>query len=582
MGASVMASAHHGIGRPETDPRSDSTRRTVGAVSGSTSFERVVAARGHDGYRQYRIPALAVSPRGTLSAAYDGRPNLDDLPNPIDLLLRRSFDGGRTWQPQQVVRTGVGLEGFGDPSLLVDNETGRIFMFHAAGTKAGFFESGVGVEPADEAQHVDLSWSDDDGQTWQHRRITGELKAAASSAGGVSTRAARKVATPGSTGENMAGIFAASGVGIQIHTGPFAGRLVQQFVVLVDGKIRAVSGLSDDHGDTWRLGSLIGPSADGVDPNENKVVCLADGRLLWHSRAYPVRLQAISTDGGETWSTPTPVRDLPDPSDNGSVARFDGLPQLDLARPETDTWLIASHNHDTALRRNTVLRLSTDEGRTWPHTLSICAGSSAYSTVQRLPDGRIGVLYERQGYTEIVFTSIDAQQLIDAGELPADGRRPFAFDLVLRSITPGRPDTWQHVGEFHVVPTAVEGVDRRAWKEVGQAYGAEGQVIGTREAQDLNYGPPRPGYRAGDLLTFAGRVRNTGDEPLVVELTGPDVPAEIELEPGQEFVLDASYQVTPADIARGEVVVEFTASAGGVDRRTTHRFDTETGAVQVV
>ena len=98
---------------------------------GSTSFERVLAARGHDGYRQYRIPALAVSPRGTLIAAYDGRPNLDDLPNPIDLLLRRSFDGGRTWQPQQVVRTGVGLEGFGDPSLLVGNETGRIFMFHA-------------------------------------------------------------------------------------------------------------------------------------------------------------------------------------------------------------------------------------------------------------------------------------------------------------------------------------------------------------------------------------------------------------------------------------------------------------------
>lgn len=70
--------------------------------------------------------------------------------------------------------------------------------------------------------------------------------------------------------------------------------------------------------------------------------------------------------------------------------------------------------------------------------------------------------------------------------------------------------------------------------------------------------------------------------PLVVELTGLDMPAEIELEPGEEFVLDASYQVTPADIARCEAVVEFTASAGGVDRRTTHRFDTETGAVQVV
>ena len=102
--------------------------------------------RGVGGYRQYRIPALAVSTRGTLLAAYDGRPNLDDLPNPIDLLLRRSYDNGVTWEPQQLVRTGSGLHGFGDPSLLVDTETGRIFMFHAAGTHAGFFEAVAGLD----------------------------------------------------------------------------------------------------------------------------------------------------------------------------------------------------------------------------------------------------------------------------------------------------------------------------------------------------------------------------------------------------------------------------------------------------
>ena len=114
--------------------------QAAGIPLAQPEVEHVLAVRGVGGYRQYRIPALAVSRQGTLLAAYDGRPNLDDLPSPIDLLLRRSTDSGRTWGSQQVVRTGAGLNGFGDPSLLVDAETGRIFIFHAAGTHAGFFD----------------------------------------------------------------------------------------------------------------------------------------------------------------------------------------------------------------------------------------------------------------------------------------------------------------------------------------------------------------------------------------------------------------------------------------------------------
>ena len=65
------------------------------------STEHVLAVRGHAGYRQYRIPALAVTAQGTLLAAYDGRPNLDDLPSPIDLLVRRSTDNGQNWDPSR-------------------------------------------------------------------------------------------------------------------------------------------------------------------------------------------------------------------------------------------------------------------------------------------------------------------------------------------------------------------------------------------------------------------------------------------------------------------------------------------------
>ncbi len=373
--------------------------------------EHVLAVRGTGGYRQYRIPALAVSRQGTLLAAYDGRPNLDDLPNPIDLLLRRSTDNGRTWGEQQVVRTGGGLNGYGDPSLLVDVETGRIFMFHAAGTRAGFFEAVTGLEPDDGVQHCDLSFSDDDGLTWRHRRITAQLKARPPE---------HTAGNP--PGPAITGIFAAAGQGIQIHTGPYRGRLVQQYVVLAGGEIMAASAYSDDHGENWTLGELIGARTHGHAPNENKVAALQDGRLLLHSRGTPRRLAALSDDGGATWSALRPVEDLPDPGDNGSLARFDGLPTLAAAADDTTgAWLLATNNHDTSLRRNTVLSLSTDNGLTWPAKLVLCPGSSAYSTAARLPDGNIGVLYERQGYREIVFASIPAEQLtsrLPGGTLP--------------------------------------------------------------------------------------------------------------------------------------------------------------------
>jgi sialidase-1 len=573
------------------------TSHILPMMAAAPDVEHMLAARGTGGYRQYRIPALAVSPTGTVLAAYDGRPNLDDLPNPIDLLLRRSTDNGRTWGPQQVVRTGGGLNGYGDPSLLVDADTGRIFMFHAAGTCAGFFEAVAGLEPDDQVQHCDLSYSDDDGLTWEHRRITAQLKL-------------RLPARPGEPA--ITGIFAAAGQGIQIHAGPFRGRLVQQFVVLAGGEIMAASAFSDDHGERWTLGELIGAGTHGFSPNENKVAALADGRLLLHSRGTPRRLAATSDDGGATWSALVPVEDLPDPGDNGSLVRFDGLPSVaSFAGQPTDSWLLATNNHDTALRRNTVLSLSVDNGRSWPAKLVLCRGSSAYSTAARLPDGNIGVLYERQGYREIVFAAVPAGQLTDqlaarsdggssAPEPDApvsepDGAAPgpggdagLVFDMELRSITPGRPPVWQNAGEFFVMPAGGDEWGVHTWKEIGQGYTADAaQVIGTREAQDLNYGPVIPGYKPGDILAFTGRARNNGTRPLTgVRLSGPGTDAfpAADLGPGEEVLyFTPGYTVTEADVAQGRADVAFDVEAalGGtaVRRRRAFRFDTRSGSV---
>ncbi|MET3809219.1 sialidase family protein [Arthrobacter sp. UYEF3] len=547
--------------------------------------EHVLAVRGVGGYRQYRIPALAVSVRGTVLAAYDGRPNLDDLPSPIDLLLRRSTDSGRTWGSQQVVRTGVGLSGFGDPSLLVDAETGRIFMFHAAGTRAGFFEARAGLQPEDDVQHCDLSFSDDDGVTWGHRRITGQLKL--------------RPATGGAEDRAITGIFASAGQGVQIHAGPFRGRLVQQFVVLAGGGIMAASAYSDDHGENWVLGDLIGAGPDGIGANENKVAVLADGRLLLHSRATPRRLAAVSDNGGQSWSPLRPVEDLPDPSDNGSLVRFDGLPTVTAFASETTAaWLLASNNQDEQLRRNTVLSLSPDNGLTWPAKLCVCPGSSAYSTAARLPDGNIGVFYERQGYREIVFISVPAKQLSDQLDAPQDSPPPRAdpdaarglvFDMELRSITPGRPAVWQDAGESHIIASEAGDWGVHTWKEIGQGYSPDAaQVLGTREAQDLNYGPIIPGYKAGDILAFTGRVRNGGSRAAIAaRLSGPGAAAfpPSDLSSGEEALyFTPTYTVTEQDVARGALTLTFSVSAavGSAEVRLgrAFHFDMATGAVQ--
>lgn len=529
------------------------------------AHERVLARRGHDGYRQYRIPALAVTTRGTVLAAYDGRPNLDDLPSPIDLLVRRSADSGRTWGPQQVVRTGEGLEGFGDPSLLVDATTGRIFCFHAAGTHAGFFEAVEGLEPADDVQHVDVSVSDDDGLTWHHRRLTDQLK------------------RPGVTG-----IFAAAGQGVQIHTGPWAGRLVQQLVLLEDGVITAASALSDDHGATWRVGASV-----GAGTNENKVVARDDGTLLLHSRATPHRLVAVSTDGGETWGEPRPDLALVDPSDNGSVVRADGLPTVaHLATPETSTWLVATHNLDPDLRRNTVVRLSRDDGATWPHTLVVHAGSSAYSTAARLPDGRLGVLYERDGYSEIVFTTVDLHELAAAGPAPvgpdpssvADARGT-SLEVVLRSVTPARPSVWRTTGTTHTLHAADAAWDPSVRKEVGQGYSADApQVLSDRASQDLNYGPVTPGLRAGDLLALHGRVTAPSGTAVhaVVRRDDEIVLGPAELAPGARGTFTSTWTVTAAHVAAGEARTTLTLTTGVDGQVASAASSTAAGASEEV
>jgi len=321
----------------------------------------------------FRIPALAVTNAGTLLAAYDARPGMADVPSHIHVVLRRSTDGGATWGARRIVRADTAPFGFGDPSLLVDRQTGRVFLFHAASVRQGFAGASTGNRDDDpNVLHADVSWSDDDGLTWQHRRLTSEVKDPA-----------------------WGGLFATSGQGIQLVRGAHVGRLVQQYVVRVRGANYGASLVSDDHGVTWRMGALVGP---GVD--ENKVVELSDGRVMLNARAKPHRLVAESTDGGVTYGALRSDTALVDPGNNGAVIQLERNGRRDA--------LVFSNTADTLSRRRLTLRLSCDGGRTWPSARVLMEGPSAYSTLAVLPGGDIGVLFERGAYAAISYARVPA------------------------------------------------------------------------------------------------------------------------------------------------------------------------------
>ena len=350
-------------------PPSPTTPATRTRVPSEAPVLQDLAVRGA-GAPVHRIPALAVSTRGTLLAAWDGRPTLADVPSHIAILMRRSEDSGRTWSPLDTVRADTAPLGFGDPSLLVDRTTGRVFLFHAASVRQGFFGSSTAVNDDDpEVLHADVSWSDDDGRTWQHRRLTSTIKR-----------------------EGWGGLFAASGAGVQLARGAHAGRLLQPFVVRLGQATYAAVLRSDDHGATWQMGELVGPDADEAEVAER-----ADGTVVLNARARPFRRVAISRDRGVTFDAPVADTALVDPGNNAGL----------LAVPAIgDDALLLSHTADSTTRRRLVLRRSCDGGRHWQTPRILVPEAAAYSTLALLPSGDIGVLFERGAYDAITFARV--------------------------------------------------------------------------------------------------------------------------------------------------------------------------------
>ena len=150
--------------------------------------------------------------------------------------------------------------------------------------------------------------------------------------------------------------------------------------------------VSEDHGDTWRLGEIISAIHEVPDPNETAAAQLPDGRIYLNIRSTGAGFRAVSysPDGVSRWSVPTLDPSLPDPTCFGSVVRYrhGGLDALLFVNCASQ-----------AKRENLICRASFDGGKTWNRALTVEPGAAGYADLAVLRDGTICVLYEQTAGT---------------------------------------------------------------------------------------------------------------------------------------------------------------------------------------
>lgn len=326
------------------------------------------------GYACFRIPAIVRTTRNTLLAFAEGRVlNCGDAAD-IDIVVKRSTDGGRTWSPLRVVTEGAG-DTHGNPAPIVDRTTGRVLLAETYNT--GRTDSGSCQVPCDRTPH--LQYSDDDGLTWSEPRDL----------------------SPEILPPDWNSWYATGPVhGIQLTRGRHAGRLVFGVNTETWNGSRVTANhaaliVSDDDGGHWRAGATdTWPiAADGTfrqKPSELTLTERADGSVLVSGREQDGtdlghRTQTVSRDGGDSFATPfRELADLYAPQVQGSTLRLG------------DRILLACPG-DPDRRRTMMIRSSYDGGRTWDSVdrgTVVTTDWSGYSDLVRVGHDTVGLMYE--------------------------------------------------------------------------------------------------------------------------------------------------------------------------------------------
>lgn len=336
---------------------------------------------GQEGYRRYRIPALLAAPGGTLLAFCEGRKDGGGLTGDIDIVLKRSTDSGKTWQSLQVVADDE-KHTLGNPCPVLDRKTGTIWLAltrsHGQDTEAEITDG-----TSRETTRVLLTFSRDDGKTWAPLKdITASVK--------------QPSWTWYGTGP---------GIGVQLQSGRL---VIPCYHAEAETKIyRSHMIYSEDEGQTWKRGAPVGEHC-----SECQVAERQDGSLSLSARTQkgePQRTTAMSKDGGATWSKTQRDANLYDPACQAALYRLTAAGKKSKVR-----WLY-THPAGPNGRRNLTVRLSYDEGLTWPVARLLRSGDSQYSCLALLPDGAIGCLYDAwvdKNY-RLFFTRFDLDWLTD-------------------------------------------------------------------------------------------------------------------------------------------------------------------------
>ena len=356
----------------------------ISFVVGTAASEKPVMNKtdlfeaGTAGYATYRIPGMVVTNTGTLLAYCEARKSLQGDWGAIDIMMRRSADGGATWETQRkivniegkVTQNAVALkqnlaqEGeitINNPVAIVDRQIDAVHFLYCVEYARCYYMR-----------------SDDDGRTFTEPvNITGtfdmfrdeyDWKVLATGPGhGIQLR----------NGRLLVPVWLSTGTGGHAHR-PSCVSVVY----------------SDDNGRTWRRGQIVVANPNPVNPSETVPVQLANGRVMLNIRheSQP-RLRGVCTspDGATGWSKIVYHEQLPDPVCMGSIIRLSERP----GHKKNRILFANPHNPDDRQRKNVTVKLSYDEGESWPVARPVEPGISGYSDLAVGPDGFVYCFYER-------------------------------------------------------------------------------------------------------------------------------------------------------------------------------------------
>lgn len=364
--------------------------------------ETPVFVGGKEGHATYRIPAIISLPDGELLAFAEGRVNGSNDYGDINLVFKRSNDQGKSWSSLQTIIDYDDLQA-GNPAPVLDLfdpafPEGVLYLFYNTGNNHEYdIRMNKGV------REVWMIRSNDLGISWEKPiNITSQVH-----------KPDNPDFNPSYTNSSDWRHYANTpGHAFQFQEGEYQGRIYvaanhSQGPPQDESKDYQAHGFyTDDHGKTFKISESI----KFPGSNESIAAELPDGHMIMSTRNQRgdirSRIIAYSEDGGATWSEQYFEESLPDPICQGSILSFED--------ENGNTILAHSNNADKETRNNLTVKISRDKGKSWPKAISIdrkenIQGKSwtAYSDLVLLSPQKIGILYERDDYKEIVFKVVD-------------------------------------------------------------------------------------------------------------------------------------------------------------------------------